>query len=253
MASWVSYLQRQKPLDRPWTIGSDCTGAGAIIEVANQLGEDYHVNWLCETVGKRLDFAASACSPKPRLLLNDMLERRYVAGGFVSEQMKMTQSTDVYVCGFPCTPFSYLGKQLRWHDQNSLPFFEAAKSIVAIRPAVVVLENTTAVLHKDASVLIENVLQTVPRYKWKWETLTAANFGLPQTRSRVYIIGCNEDRTSPDSIQNVRSKIASFIKRCPEPKPLLEFLSSEGVPMEMKTARGGKLRPCGSWHCHGNT
>lgn len=93
--------------------------------------------------------------------------------------------------GFPCQPFSSIGKREGFaHKTQGTLFWDVLRIIKARRPAAVLLENVTGLLtHNGGDTMntIEGALQEA-NYWVFWRVLDAADYGVPQKRERVYIV-----------------------------------------------------------------
>lgn len=98
---------------------------------------------------------------------------------------------DVLLAGFPCQPFSQAGKKMGLADTRGTLFFDIAKIIDYHRPSVVFLENVKRLRTHDNGntfTTIKGVLESMG-YDVHSEVLNARNFGIPQNRERIYIVG----------------------------------------------------------------
>ncbi len=109
-------------------------------------------------------------------------------------------NADVVVAGFPCQPFSSAGNRLGTKDDRGNLYLEVLKVINAKKPKVVIMENVRGLLsmkNKDGSKLMDSIVtlleNTEPGYKVKYKLLKASNYGVPQNRFRVIIIGIRSD------------------------------------------------------------
>lgn len=98
---------------------------------------------------------------------------------------------DILLAGFPCQPFSMAGKQLGLADTRGTLFFDIAKIVEYHRPSVVFLENVKRFKSHDGGrtfETIKNILEQLG-YEVYSKVLNAKDFGVPQNRERIYIIG----------------------------------------------------------------
>lgn len=100
---------------------------------------------------------------------------------------------DVLTAGFPCQPFSKAGEQLGFEctEQGSL-FFNVAEILRIKRPPFFILENVPNLLKHDEGRTwqeIQRILTVDLRYDIRAEKFSPHNFGIPQIRERVYIVG----------------------------------------------------------------
>lgn len=113
-------------------------------------------------------------------------------------------ASSVWVGGFPCQDVSLarMGKREGLRGQQSGLFYEYARLLGEGRPRVVVVENVSGLLSshggRDFAIVIRTLAQL--GYSVGWRTFNSKNFGVPQSRQRVYIVGCYRDPRGPGSI-----------------------------------------------------
>lgn len=98
---------------------------------------------------------------------------------------------DLLVGGFPCQAFSIAGKRKGFNDTRGTLFFEIARIIKARRPKIVLLENVRGLLSHEAGRTFGRIIQVLGDlgYWVEWQVLNSKNFGVPQNRERVFIVG----------------------------------------------------------------
>ena len=102
---------------------------------------------------------------------------------------------DVLCGGFPCQPFSVSGKQLGFEDARGTLFFDVMRLVTAKGPRAVFLENVANfVRHRNGETLKRSISMLEDAgYQTKYAVLNASNYGIPQARKRVYIVGVRKD------------------------------------------------------------
>lgn len=102
-----------------------------------------------------------------------------------------TRGIDVICGGFPCQAFSVAGKRLGFEDTRGTLFFEIARFTKEIKPRYLFLENVKGLLSHDQGRTFETILLTLDElgYDAEWQVLNSKDFGVPQNRERVFIIG----------------------------------------------------------------
>lgn len=95
------------------------------------------------------------------------------------------------VGGFPCQTFSIAGKRRGFDDTRGTLFFDIARILKARRPRNFVLENVKGLLSHDDGRTFKTIISTLAElgYCVEWQVLNSKNFGVPQNRERVYIVG----------------------------------------------------------------
>lgn len=98
---------------------------------------------------------------------------------------------DLLCGGFPCQAFSLAGKRKGFNDTRGTLFFEIARILKTKRPRIVLLENVKGLLSHDSGRTFAKIIQTLDElgYWVEWQILNSKDFGVPQNRERVFIIG----------------------------------------------------------------
>jgi DNA (cytosine-5)-methyltransferase 1 len=98
---------------------------------------------------------------------------------------------DLLVGGFPCQSFSIAGKRGGFNDTRGTMFFEIARILKDKRPAYLLLENVKGLLSHDNGRTFETIMRTLDElgYECQWQVLNSKNYGVPQNRERVFIVG----------------------------------------------------------------
>lgn len=147
---------------------------------------------------------------------------------------------DLICAGFPCQSFSLAGKQRGFDDTRGTLFFEVARVAAAKRPALLYLENVQNLLSHDKGWTFETILEVLDDigYDVSWTVLNSANFGVPQSRNRVFITGFLRGRCA--------GEIFAFSQA--NPKTLKQRLSgsegnrvydSNGLAITLTSSAGG--------------
>ena len=98
---------------------------------------------------------------------------------------------DLLCAGFPCQAFSIAGKREGFADARGTLFFEIARLVADKRPAYFILENVPGLLSHDKGRTFHTILSTLSElgYGVEWKVLNSKDFGVPQSRKRVYLVG----------------------------------------------------------------
>lgn len=108
------------------------------------------------------------------------------------EWRKFRGTVDIICGGFPCQAFSIAGKREGFLDETrGTLFFEIARAAKEIKPPLLFLENVKGLLSHDKGRTFRTILSTLDElgYDAEWQVLNSKNFGVPQNRERVFIIG----------------------------------------------------------------
>ena len=98
---------------------------------------------------------------------------------------------DLVCGGFPCQSFSIAGHRKGFEDTRGTLFFEIARILKARKPPFVLLENVPGLLSHDEGRTFAVILGTLSRLgdHVEWQVLNSKDFGVPQSRQRVFIVG----------------------------------------------------------------
>lgn len=108
------------------------------------------------------------------------------------EWRKFRGTVDIICGGFPCQAFSIAGKRKGFLDETrGTLFFEIARAAKEIKPPLLFLENVKGLLSHDKGRTFRTILSTLDElgYDAEWQLLNSKDFGVPQNRERVFIIG----------------------------------------------------------------
>lgn len=107
---------------------------------------------------------------------------------------------DVLIGGFPCQPFSMMGKEKGFDDKRGTLFFRVVEIIINQRdrghqPRIVVLENVRNLLKHDKGRTFKLIKETLENlgYHVFADKLNSADYGVPQTRNRVFLVCLLDD------------------------------------------------------------
>lgn len=124
---------------------------------------------------------------------------------------------DFLLAGFPCQPFSIAGKQLGFADTRGTLFFNIEKILEAKKPYGFLLENVKRLTTHDKGRTFQVILERLDKlgYTVYYKVLNTLDFGIPQKRERIYIVGFKDP---------LHFKFPKFHG---QKRPLSEFLEDE--------------------------
>ncbi len=153
---------------------------------------------------------------------------------------------DLLLAGFPCQPFSIIGDRRGFEDTRGTLFFEIARLLHARRPAAFVLENVKLLVGHNRGRTLRRILETLRGlgYWTDCRVLNALDFGLPQKRERVFIVGLRGSAEFhwPQGGEPMRP--LSEILQDEVPK---EFFASEHIRKRRRSKRPPTAEPT-IWH-----
>lgn len=105
---------------------------------------------------------------------------------------------DVLCAGFPCQAFSIAGKRGGFEDTRGTLFFDVAEIIKKHKPKAVFLENVKGLRNHDGGKTLETILNVLRNelnyFVPEPQIINAKDFGVPQNRERIYIVGFRKDQ-----------------------------------------------------------
>ena len=161
-------------------IGTDCSGIEAPIQALQQLKVPHVHEWSSEI--DKYAIQSICANYSPRQLYGDIAQRNH----------RDLPDVDVYVCGFPCQPFSTIGKRLGQLDPRSDIMMECVDVIKIKRPMVYVLENVkhfTLIQQGKPYRSLLTALRKISGYTIYDFLLNTKDYGIPQNRERLFIVG----------------------------------------------------------------
>lgn len=106
---------------------------------------------------------------------------------------------ELLCAGFPCQAFSVAGKRLGFNDTRGTLFFDVARILKEKQPRLCLLENVKGLLSHDHGRTIKVIFATLTElgYDLQWQVLNSKDFGVPQNRERIFIIGHLRNTPAP--------------------------------------------------------
>ena len=122
---------------------------------------------------------------------------------------------DLICGGFPCQSFSIAGARKGFDDTRGTLFFEIARIAAVKRPEFLLLENVFGILNHDKGKTFETILSTLDGlgYDVAWQVLNSKNFKVPQSRNRVYIVGCLGEKCSGEVLSFTQASAETPVQR----------------------------------------
>ena len=147
---------------------------------------------------------------------------------------------DLICGGFPCQSFSIAGKRKGFSDTRGTLFFEIARIAAIKKPKYLLLENVPGLLSHDQGRTFAAILSTLDElgYDVVWEVLNSADFGVPQSRKRVYIIGFHREKCAGKVLSFTDANPKTLVQRIPG-KEGNRVYSVEGLSITLTSQAGG--------------
>lgn len=163
---------------------------------------------------------------------------------------------DLFVGGSPCQSFSLVGKQRGLDDTRGTLFYEYARLIEEINPKIFIYENVRAVISHDYGKTWNKMQEVFSElgYKYYSSVLNAKNYGIPQNRERLFVVGFRNDIAPNKEFEfpspvKLESTMKDFlIDNAPGgyflPKKGVEFVTKEKNLVKKFTQIDGEVQLC---------
>lgn len=145
---------------------------------------------------------------------------------------------NLFVGGSPCQSFSIAGARGGFEDTRGTLFFEYCRLVKEIQPEVFIYENVYGVLTHDKGKTWETMQNVFSElgYHYSWQILDARDFGIPQGRRRLFVVGfkskeCYERFSFPDKIK---------LEECP--LPTMQSMLEENMAVGSMQSIDGQLK-----------
>jgi DNA (cytosine-5)-methyltransferase 1 len=181
----------------PLLLATDFSGLGSPEEAIKRLGVPYRVVFACE----RDKYARNSyyANHEPEIFYDDVTTRNNDTAPY----------SDCYVFGFPCQAFSIAGKQLGFEDMRGTLVFNSADYIRKKKPRTFIAENVKGLLSHDGGRTFRTIIDTFAisengahnmfqkvdclGYHVFYQVHNTKNYGIPQNRERIFIIGFRDE------------------------------------------------------------
>ncbi|MDC0183353.1 DNA (cytosine-5-)-methyltransferase [Nitrosomonadales bacterium] len=157
---------------------------------------------------------------------------------------------DYLLGGFPCQAFSVAGTRKGFKDARGTLFFDIARIIKEKEPNGFLLENVEGLVSHDKGRTLETILNILRKdldYIVEWKVLNSSDFGVPQNRKRIYIVGKKKESVSLENFTQKKTFFGNILDKDFPPvetkftKRLLEiYTPNELEGKSIKDKRGGK-------------
>lgn len=200
-------------------VGTVFSGIGAVEHALDLIDIDYEIEFACDNGERRLKTDYNTIFEQTQNMTNEerddyisklydkesginYVKESYLANYEVKEGRffqdvrlldgkEFKGQIDLFVGGSPCQSFSVMGKRKGLEEARGTLFYEYARLVQEIEPKVFIYENVTGMLNHDAGrtwKIISGIFDTLG-YSWKYWVLNAKDYGLPQNRRRIFVVG----------------------------------------------------------------
>ncbi|MDJ0844586.1 HaeII family restriction endonuclease [Crocosphaera sp.] len=162
--------------------------------------------------------------------------QEYPQGDITKIPAESIPNHNLLLAGFPCQPFSICGKLQGFEDTRGTLFFEIARILNYHKPYAFILENVKQLVGHNKGKTLKMILDILLNlgYYTDYKVLNALNFGLPQKRERVFIVGFREPLSfnwpQPNRLMKPLSEIleksvSKFYYASPEILKILDYFN----------------------------
>ena len=198
------------------------SGIGAFEQSLQKLKLPYEIVFACDTGERYIDIDANEVKKQIKSLslqnqkeyiselYNKTKKHNYVKDSYFAnyeideskwfddirfiDGNQFKNKVDIFVGGSPCQSFSIIGKRGGLEDARGTLFYEYARLVSEIKPKVFIFENVAGMVSHnkgDTWETIKNVFQSLG-YSIKFKVLNSLNYGIPQDRKRLFVVGLKD-------------------------------------------------------------
>ena len=202
-------------------LGTVFSGIGAIEQALKRANMEFEVEFACDNGDIEIDIDYDKELKKVKSLKNIKEKKDYVENLYLTKSRKTNfvkqsyeanydvkdnnffydvklldgtdfkNKIDLFVGGSPCQSFSIAGSRGGFEDARGTLFYEYCRLVKEIQPKVFIYENVYGVLTHDKGntwKVMQNSFDSLGYY-YKWQILNAKDYGIPQGRRRIYVVG----------------------------------------------------------------
>jgi len=208
-------------------VGTDFSGIGAPEQALKNLGIDFESVFACE-IDKYARQSYSAIHDEPKRFYNDITKRDH----------REVEQLDLYVAGFPCQSFSMAGQRKGFDETRGTLFFDVAEFIRINQPKCFILENVKGLLSHDKGRTYQTITDILTNgggtlngqisidlfddglgYHCIAQVLNTKDYGVPQNRERIFIVGFKDFRQFSFPIkEQLKLRLRDMLQDNPESK-----------------------------------
>ena len=171
------------------------------------------------------------------------------------DDVRAIGEVDVICGGFPCQAFSIAGARRGFEDTRGTLFFEIARFASILKPKYLFLENVKGLLNHDKGNTFKTIIGALDElgYDVEWQVLNSKNFGVPQNRERVFIVGHFRGERSGNvfpfggKVENANPGLENEIKKFGTIQPNFNqsgiVYETDGIAPTIRAYQGGNLEP----------
>ena len=240
--SWVN-SQMSYP-NRRLRLATVFSGIGAIEHAFNRLNLETELTFACDI---------DPFVRKSYFANYPMTEERWFDDVKQIDGRRFQGMVDLFVGGSPCQSFSLVGKRRGMEDARGTLFYEFARLVSEIQPKVFIYENVRGLTNHDEGRTFEVVKATFDElgYRYYAQVLNAKDYGIPQNRERIFIVGFRDPSTEftfPSPIK-LETRMQDFLEDYIDSRYFLQekgvkFVTSSKNRLKRYTQINGEVALC---------
>lgn len=147
---------------------------------------------------KSLCVFTSEIKPHAIKVLRQNYPDEIIKGDITKVDAESIPDFDILCAGFPCQAFSAAGKREGFADTRGTLFFDVERILLIKRPQGFILENVEGLVNHDGGRTLKVIIKHLndAGYNVTYKILNSMNFGVPQERKRIYIVGTLKDKVN---------------------------------------------------------
>jgi DNA (cytosine-5)-methyltransferase 1 len=193
--------------------------------------------------------------------LQNNFEHHDLAGDITKIQANHIPDFDVLLAGFPCQAFSVAGKQKGFVDTRGTLFFDIERILEEKKPHGFILENVEGLVLHDRLNKSDKIGQTLDtilnslkkEYKVNYRVLDSKEFGVPQSRRRIFIVGTRKKIINLENFEKQINTVGTILESEAEfsntkfSKLLLKYYKPEELEGKFIKDKRGGVKNIHSW------
>lgn len=185
--------------------------------------------YACEALGIQSECVfSSEIKEHAKSVYMSNFDESSISGDITQIDASEIPDFDVLLAGFPCQAFSSAGKRQGFLDTRGTLFFEVERILKEKSPKAFILENVDGLVTHDKTnkndemgLTLKTILHSLESlgYKTHWKVLNASDFGLAQSRKRIFIVGSKTKDISLNNFEIKKSPLKTILE---QDKPTLK-------------------------------
>lgn len=168
----------------------------------------------------------SEIKPYAIKVLQQNYEQENIVGDITQVDANTIPDFDILCAGFPCQAFSFAGKRQGFADTRGTLFFEVERILREKKPKGFILENVEGLVNHDGGKTLDVILNKLLElgYLINYKVLNSSDFGVPQDRKRIYIVGTFNETPNLENFEKSTKTVGDILENG-QPTESTSFIS----------------------------